>query len=535
MPHPAFVFGGGVYRVRVPTELSSEAALLKYLGLSPAELKKVWWFRHRMYREFEIAKGPGKSRLISAPDRRLKMLQRNIAALLDQMYSPRNPVHGFVDNRSVRTNAASHLRSKFVVNLDIQGFFSAISENRISGLLKALGVNEGAAGIVARICSNKGCLPQGAPSSPILSNMICFRLDKELQRIAKAAHCIYTRYADDISFSSYQPPAMLFEGGVPPTGSFSPDALAKQLTAAFINNGFKINPNKAHYADRNSRRTVTGLKTNEGLNVDRRFIRDVRSALYSVEKLGHTSAQKRFVDDYDGKCSIASFLKGKISWVGSVKGQSDPVFRGLAARFNSSFPKEAIRVQPTVDEIRNRAVWVIEYWTGKGDGAQGSAFFLKDVGLITAWHCIEKATKAGSEIDVYHPSKISNVFKAKVTKHCKTRDLAILEHNIPPNEFYELEGATKKFVVGEAVTALGYPAYAPGDSLNMRKGTVSAFSVKSAVPLIEVTQKLTQGMSGGPVVDDVNRVAGVIHKGGPLEGRDFAVHIKALMDLHAEK
>ncbi len=537
MPHPATVFGGVSFRLIIPAPLTSDTALLHYLGVSPAELKKIWWFRHRMYRDFAIPKGKGKVRIINAPDDRLKMLQRYIAELLKQIYSPRNPVHGFVDDRSVRTNAAAHLRSKFAVNLDIENFFVAISENRIAGLLTALGVNEAAAQIVARICCNRGHLPQGAPSSPILSNMICFRLDKDLLAIAKASRCIYTRYADDITFSSYQPPTGLFENGIPSTGNFAPELLSAPLNAAFTNNGFKINPDKAHYADRNSRRTVTGLKINNGLNVDRRLIRNIRSTLYSVEKLGLADAQKKFHDEYGGKHSIAGFLKGKIAWVGNVKGRADPVYRGLAARFNKSFSSTPIKLLIMPEQIRERAVWVIEHWEKHGDqlGAQGSAFFLKSVGLVTAWHCVEAAHKAGSKIELYHPSERSKSFVVKVVKFCKFRDLAILEHSLPANEFYEFDDSNRNFVAGEQITALGYPGFGAGDGLNIRPGHISGFPVKHAVPLIEVTQKLAQGMSGGPVTDSDHRVAGVIHKGGPLEARDFAVHIKALLALAAGK
>jgi len=127
--------------ITVPNELTSEAELLKFLALSTAELKNIWWFRGRMYQKFEIPKGEGKKRVISAPDRRLKMLQTKIASSLAPIYRPRNPVHGFVDGRSVKTNATAHLRSKFVMNLDIEGFFSAITEGRVSGLMSALGID----------------------------------------------------------------------------------------------------------------------------------------------------------------------------------------------------------------------------------------------------------------------------------------------------------------------------------------------------------------------------------------------------------
>ena len=528
MPHPLTVFGGVTFRTNVPTALTSEGALLHHLGVSAAELKKIWWFRHRMYNDFEIAKPSGKIRVINAPDGRLKILQRYIADLLDHIYRPRHPVHGFVLERSVRTNASSHLKSKFAINLDIENFFGSISENRIIGLLKAVGVDDRAAEVVARICCNRGHLPQGAPSSPILSNMTCFRLDKELQRIAKAAHCIYTRYADDITFSSYQPLSGLFEGAVPPAGNFDLELLAPDLKQSFLNNGFKINAGKVHYSDRNSRRTVTGLKINEGLNVDRRFVRDVRSALYSVEKHGLAAAQKKYADKYGGTCSIDRYLKGKIAWIGSVKGRSDPVYRALASRFNTSFSANRIKLQATIPEIRERAVWVLEHW--EGDGSQGSAFFLKGIGLVTAWHCVAEAA-AGGEIDVYHPSKRSNTFKAKVVAHCATRDLAILEHDVPEHEFYELEASTNSPTIGDHVTAIGYPSFGPGDVINIRSGHISSLPIKSAVQLIEVTQKLSQGMSGGPITDQENRVTGIVHKGGPNEARDFAVAIKALTDL----
>ena len=89
------------------------------------------------------------------------------------------------------------MHRRFVVNVDITDFFPTITENRVQGLLNSLGVDSRVADIVARVCCNNGHLPQGAPSSPVISNMICFRLDKQLMAIAKDARCIYTRYADD--------------------------------------------------------------------------------------------------------------------------------------------------------------------------------------------------------------------------------------------------------------------------------------------------------------------------------------------------
>jgi S1-C subfamily serine protease len=352
--------------------------------------------------------------------------------------------------------------------------------------------------------------------------MICFRLDKELLAFAKGARCIYTRYADDITFSSHQPMTAVFDGTVPPSGHFSPDLLVPALRNAFATNGLVINPDKAHYADRHSRRTVTGLKVNELINVDRRYVRNIRAALYSVETLGEEAAQEKFKRDHGGACNLGAHLEGKITWLRHIRGQSDPVFRAIAVRFNACFPNREIKVTPTATEIRDRAVWVVEHF--EGDMAQGTAFFLKDVGLVTAEHCVDGVF----EVDVYHPSKAANKFKAKVSKRDKHRDLAMLEHSIPSTEFFELVRSTISIAVGDESFALGYPDFGPGDTLSTRAGKVSSLPVKRTIKLIEVTQKLPQGMSGGPLVDSANGVVGIIHKGGPEEARDFAIHIEVL-------
>jgi RNA-directed DNA polymerase len=514
-------FFGRPIRIAIPAELGDEAALLAYLDLSPAELKKIWYYRRRMYKHFSIAKGSSGSRMISAPDERLKYLQRKLADKLSEIYRPRKPVHGFVAERSVKTNALAHLNRRFVVNIDLKDFFPTITQNRVEGMLSSLGINSRVAEIIARICCNDGHLPQGAPSSPVLSNMICFRLDKELMVIAKEARCIYTRYADDITFSCYQPPTALFEGALPSTGRCSPELLVSKLRDVFLRNGFSIHPNKLHYADRHSRRIVTGIKVNELLNVDRRYVRNIRAALHSVEKLGIGDAEKKFIAEHSGRSSLAAHLQGKISFLTHIKGHSDPVVRGITLRFNNLFPGQQIKVAPTKVEIRERAVWVVDH-----DEHQGTAFFLKGVGLVTAAHCVEDV----KEVEVLHPSKHANKFKATVRKLDKHRDLAILDHHIPPTEYFELDPVPSAVTIGDPVTAVGYPGWGPGDPLNVRPGVVSTLTVKHAVQLIEVTQKLAQGMSGGPLLDANDTVAGIIHKGGPGEGRDFAVHIKVLED-----
>ncbi len=358
--------------------------------------------------------------------------------------------------------------------------------------------------------------------------MICFRMDKELLAFAKGARCIYTRYADDITFSSHQPMKALFDGPVPQAGHFAPYLLAPTLRASFATNGFKINSTKAHYADRHSRKMVTGLKVNELLNVERRYVRNLRAALYSVETLGKEAAQEKFVRDHGGRSDLVAHLQGKISWLRHIRGQSDPVFRSIAVRFNASYPDRAIDVVPSMAEVRDRALWVVENCK---EITQGSAFFLKGVGLVTAAHCVKGVT----EVDVYHPSKPANMFKATVLERDEDRDLAILGHTIPNTEYFELERSIKSVAIGDVLIAIGYPDFASGDGINIRDGKVNSLTVKHGVKLIEVSQKLSQGMSGGPLLNGDNAVVGVIHKGGPGEGRDFAIHADMLTAWLAEK
>ncbi|MBD8546030.1 reverse transcriptase domain-containing protein [Sphingomonas sp. CFBP 8760] len=495
---------------------------MKHLGLGAAEAKKIRYYRSKMYRTFDIRKKSGKARVINAPDRRLKILQRKICDLITPLYRRRNPVHGFVADRSVKTNAQSHLGGKFIVNLDLKDFFPSISERRIVGVLMALGLKRDVAERLSSICCVDNGLPQGAPSSPILSNMICFRMDKQLMAFAKSARCIYTRYADDITFSSYRPLTGLFESVPPPSGSFPPELLSSELLGIFGSNGFTIHPDKAHYADRNSRRTVTGLRVNENLNVDRRFVRNLRAALYSVEKLGEKPAETKFHADHGGRAPIGRHLQGKLAWLGHIKGPADPVFRSIASRFNAAFPSLALKILPTQLEIRERTVWLIEHW--EGTGAQGTAFFLTGVGLVTADHCVSPS----GAVEMYHPSKPSNRFAAMAKHRSSDRDLAVLDHAIPPNEFYELDASNVGSVTGDATVAIGYPGFGPGDKVNVRSGNVTSLPTKSGIQKIEVQQTLTPGMSGGPLLNSIGQVIGVIHKGGAEEERQLAIDISVL-------
>jgi len=179
------------------------------LGLDPAKLFYV--IQHSddgtYYRQFKIPKKKGGERLISAPKRGLGLAQTRLAELLKKKYRPKSFVKGYVEGESFLTNAKYHERQRWILNIDIEDFYPSITFARVRGLFMSryFGFNDRVATILARITTTPEGLPQGARTSPILANMIANNLDKKLVEIAARNRLKYSRYADDITFSSSVP------------------------------------------------------------------------------------------------------------------------------------------------------------------------------------------------------------------------------------------------------------------------------------------------------------------------------------------
>ena len=234
---PSFGFKTPSVVIKLPSQLKSADNFYSYLAVKAGErafLEKYASFR---YAEASIPKRRGGTRTLLVPERRLKFLQRQTLKLLEQLHSSRAPVHGFVKGKGAITNANEHQKRPYLLNLDLEDFFGTISRRRVVGLLEALGLDTEVAKAIAVICVTRNQLPQGAPTSPILANMISYRLDGALMSVAKKHHLRYTRYADDISFSSYAQPLALFEGGLPVSGRVPVDRLSDSLRAAIQANG----------------------------------------------------------------------------------------------------------------------------------------------------------------------------------------------------------------------------------------------------------------------------------------------------------
>jgi hypothetical protein len=226
-------------------------------------------------------------------------------------------------------------------------------------------------------------------------------------------------------------------------------------------------------------------------------------------------------------------LRGRLEWIAQVRGRSFSAYRTLARRFNQQFPKSAIPILPTYEEIAEHSVWVIDFFAGE-DCEQGTAFFLEGVGLVTADHVLEKLP-VGEFADLYRPGDPSRKFKARPSKfRCSHRDLVILEHNVPASQHLNLPVATSPEHRDDDIVALGFPNFGPGDQLGKRRGHIIGRATKHAVKLIEVSAMLSGGISGGPIVNSRYQVIAVSHRGGNQEHKQLAIDVSELTALANE-
>jgi RNA-directed DNA polymerase len=295
--------------------------------------------KSKEYSVFDIRKKSGGVRKIEAPLGSLKIVQRKISQVLYAIHKSRYSSHGYLENRSVKTNALCHTKKKYVLNVDIQDFFGSINFGRVRGVLiaKPYEINKDVATMIAQLCTHENHLPQGSPASPIISNMVCSRLDRHLEILAKKYKCFYTRYSDDITFSTTR--LDMPEGLIRTV--FEDDQEKKVCGDALLevieSNGFQVNQKKVRLSSHSQRQVVTGLIVNEGVNVSRKQIREIRSILHSWRVYGLEVASKKYskkydsrpkfkVDREDTKSFFLSSLLGKIDWIGYIKGRESKVF-----------------------------------------------------------------------------------------------------------------------------------------------------------------------------------------------------------------
>lgn len=278
--------------LKAATSLSD---LVKLIGYKPSTLAFII---HQIpagskYTSFTIPKKSGGVRLISAPSPKLKTLQQHLVTLLKKCRKEidetkkRKPLsHAFRPGQSIITNANPHIKQRHVLNLDLQDFFPSINFGRVRGFFISnndFKLHKDVATVIAQIACHANALPQGAPTSPIISDLIAHILDVRLVLLAKKHNCTYTRYADDLTFSTG-----LKSFPTPVAVQISPSdwQLGKPLADTITSTGFKVNANKTRMQLRCSRQTVTGLTVNQKVNIQADYYRRVRSMCYELFKTG---------------------------------------------------------------------------------------------------------------------------------------------------------------------------------------------------------------------------------------------------------
>lgn len=289
-------------KVGVPVIINTYQ-LSNVLGIKWNELKKIINNSQKMYYDFNISKKTGGKRKISMPGEILKEIQGLIKEKILENIEISECANGFVENKSIITNANNHLNKEKILNIDLKDFFPSIHKNRVYYIFKNLcGYDNNVSFCLTQLVTYKNSLPQGAPTSPILSNIVAYMMDLRLEKLAEKLEIEYTRYADDITFSG--------------EGKNINTRLLNYVKNIVEDCGFEINERKTRFAGKGRRQEVTGLiVNNDKINVPKEYIREIRQELYYIDKFGLKAHREKvgFENKY-----YREHLLGKILYVKSI-------------------------------------------------------------------------------------------------------------------------------------------------------------------------------------------------------------------------
>lgn len=318
--------------------LTTPLELAQAMGLSLPELRFLCFHREvartTHYRRFQLPKKTGGLRAISSPMPRLKRAQYWVLDNLLAKVPSHAAAHGFLPGRSIVSNAAPHCGQDVVINLDLKDFFPSIHFPRIKGVFRGLGYGEAVASLLALLCSENVCdelsvdgerffvggkghervLPQGAPTSPMLTNLLCRKLDRRLQGLAHKLGFAYTRYADDLTFSAAGDAAQRV------------GRLLRQVHHVLRDEGFTPHPDKQRVMRRGARQEVTGVVVNDKPSVSRKARRQLRAALHRAGRQGVQAAT------WQGQAATRDVLVGYARFVQMVNAaQGQPLLQRALA------------------------------------------------------------------------------------------------------------------------------------------------------------------------------------------------------------
>lgn len=326
------------------------ADLAELLGFTPRGVSFIIYKMDaaKKYRSFGIPKKSGGTRTIHAPAPQLALLQRRLAKLLYACVCERKAIyprfwfasHGFHKSRTIISNAELHRRRRFVFNIDLEDFFGTINFGRVRGYFihdNCFALNPDVATIIAQIACHDNHLPQGSPCSPVISNLIGNILDSRLLALARDSRCMYSRYADDLTFSTNE---VLFPTEIAVNAHGSQWEIGTQLKDVIAKTGFSANPAKTRMSLRSSRQTVTGLVVNDKVNISQDYYRFARAMCNSLFQRGHYFISHGSHSDLIENLNV---LEGILSHIYFVKSRRDrnPSINRLAEEAEEFRPPHA--------------------------------------------------------------------------------------------------------------------------------------------------------------------------------------------------
>lgn len=343
-------------------ETSTLSDVAQLLGFKPSALSYILYKipETDKYYEFEIPKKNGDPRKIKAPTEKLKVLQKRLAHLLVDCFedilrknNKRSLSHGFRKDHSIITNAKNHKNKRYVFNIDLKDFFPSINFGRVRGFFiknHHLNLDPKVATVIAQIACHDNELPQGSPCSPIISNYIGHLLDVRMVRLAKRTKCTYSRYVDDITFSTNN---KQFPKNIAIEKEENSWIVGKCLGKEIVKSGFLVNTKKTSMQYRTERQMTTGLVVNEKVNIRKEYYRKARSMCNELFQKGEFYIGREINHDtnqLDYNFGTLEQLEGILSYIYQIKRPYD------AASFTDR------RTKPTSISKMYRDLLVYKYY-----------------------------------------------------------------------------------------------------------------------------------------------------------------------------
>ena len=275
--------------------ISSSEHFSLLVGLEHQYVCNMAYASERFYRHFSIPKSNGKTRDIDEPLPDLKYVQSWILHNILEKCPVSAYAKAYVKGRTLKHNARFHKAQKVLVTMDLKDFFPSISVKDVTGIFENMGYLHDVACFLAYLCCLDKVLPQGAPTSPYLSNLRMISLDDKISQYTSSKCIRYTRYADDLTFS----------------GDFNPHYLINDVSKMVFSEGFSINSQKTRVARNNARQVVTGIVVNSHMQVAKEKRKQIRQQVYYIQKFGLESHLDRVGET---RANYLNHLLGQINF-----------------------------------------------------------------------------------------------------------------------------------------------------------------------------------------------------------------------------